>query len=70
MQCASSGATPVVCETRASARNCTSLIAPRRDHASPAQAALCPPDFQCATWHDREQQRSEWQRAQRKFASV
>ena len=53
MQRASSGPLPLICETRARARDCAPRSVSRRARAIPAQAFLCRPGLQCASWHDR-----------------
>ena len=52
--CVSSDAPPLMCATRARARDCTSGSESRSARASPAQTALWP-EVQCAIWHGREQ---------------
>ena len=54
-QSASSGAPPLMCETRASARDCASTFVSRCALAIPLQSFLCPPEPQCAFWHACEQ---------------
>ena len=54
-QHASSGAPPLNCETRASARDCTSMFVLRRARTNPLHFFLCPPEAQCVAWHSDEQ---------------